>query len=205
VPLGTLGTVAVPFESEQGVLRGKALDDRLGVATLVHLLARTYEGVDLFGVFTTQEEIGLRGAGPAAYRLAPDLAIVLDCTPARDIPLAGGEENPFYNTRLGEGPALYSIDASTVSDPALFRLAEAIAGQQGIRVQLRQPGGGSTDAGAIHRTLGGVPSLSISVPGRNLHGAVSTAVLTDWRGQARLVEGMLAQLSPATFPKAASR
>jgi len=205
VPLGTLGTVATPFEGEDGVLRGKALDDRLGVATLLGLLTQTYEGVDLYGVFTTQEEVGLRGAGPAAYRLAPDLAIVLDCTPARDIPLVSGEENPFYNTRLGEGPALYSVDASTVSDPRLIRLAEAVAERLAIRVQHRQPGGGSTDAGAIHRSLTGIPSLSISVPGRNLHGGISTALLSDWRGQRSLVQGILAQLSPATFSRAGTQ
>jgi len=199
VPLGTLGTVATPFEGTEGVLRGKALDDRLGVATLLGLLTQTYEGVDLYGVFTTQEEVGLRGAGPAAHRLAPDMAIVLDCTPARDIPLVTGEENPLYNTRLGEGPAIYSVDACTVSDPRLIRLAESVAGQMAIRVQYRQPGGGSTDAGAIHRSLTGIPSLSISVPGRNLHGGISTARVSDWRGQRSLVQGMLAQLSPATF------
>ncbi len=202
VPPGTLGTLASPFECQDGMLRGKALDDRLGVATLLSLLGPAYAAVDLFGAFTTQEEIGLRGAGVAAHRLRPDLAIAIDCTPARDLPSADGEDNPLYNARLGDGAALYSIDASTVSDPKLLFLAQSVAERLSLPFQYRQPGGGSTDAGAIHRAQAGIPSLSISVPGRNLHGGISTARVSDWRAQCALVQGMLEELSPASWAKA---
>ena len=173
---GTLGTCATPFECEDGVLRGKALDDRLGVATLLGLLEHAYADLDLVAVFTTQEEVGLRGAATAAHHLRPDLAIVIDCTPARDFPLADGKPNPFYNTRLGEGPALYVIDASTVSEANLLRLAESTARQLQLPFQLRQPGGGSTDAGS-HPPLADrhpepVDLGSRSQPAReHLHGA----------------------------------
>ncbi len=201
---GTLGTCATPFECEDGVLRGKALDDRLGVATLIGLLEHAYAGIDLIAVFTTQEEVGLRGAGAAAHHLTPDLAIVIDCTPARDFPLADGKPNPFYNTRLGEGPALYVVDASTVSEANLLRLAESTARQLQLPFQLRQPGGGSTDAAAIHRSLTGIPSLSISVPGRNLHGSISTAQVSDWQAHRSLVRGLLQALSPSAWAEARS-
>jgi tetrahedral aminopeptidase len=201
---GTLGTCATPFECQDGVLRGKALDDRLGVATLIWLLEQSYSGIDLVAVFTTQEEVGLRGAGTAAHHLTPDLAVVIDCTPARDFPLADAKPNPFYNTRLGEGPALYVIDASTVSEAKLLRLAESTARELQLPFQLRQPGGGSTDAGAIHRSLTGIPSLSISVPGRNLHGSVSTAQVSDWHAHRHLVRGLLRALSPSAWAEASS-
>jgi putative aminopeptidase FrvX len=201
---GTLGTWSTPFECQDGVLRGKALDDRLGVATLIGLLEHSYPGIDLVAVFTTQEEVGLRGAGAAAHRLAPDLAIAIDCTPARDFPLADGKPNPFYNTRLGEGPALYVVDGSTVSEANLLRLAESTARQLQLPFQLRQPGGGSTDAAAIHRSLTGIPSLSISVPGRNLHGSVSTAQVSDWQAHRHLVRGLLQALSPSAWAEARS-
>jgi endoglucanase len=204
VPPGTLGTCATPFECEDGVLRGKALDDRLGVATLIGLLEHAYAGIDLIAVFTTQEEVGLRGAGAAAHHLKPDLAIVIDCTPARDLPMADGAANPLYNTRLGHGPALYVVDRSTVSDPGLLRLAEITARQLQLPFQLRQPGGGSTDAGAIHRASRGIPSLSISVPGRNLHGSVSTAQVADWQAHRHLVRGLLQVLSPSAWAEARS-
>lgn len=196
VPPGTRGTIATPFECQDGVLRAKALDDRLGVATLIWLLGETFEGIDLYAVFTAQEEVGLRGAGVATHRLAPDLAIAIDCTPARDLPLPDGQENPFFNARLGHGPALYVVDGSTVSDPRLLRLAVSVAEQHALPYQYRQPGGGSTDAGAIHRSLTGIPSLSISVPARNLHGAVSTALVSDWQAYRALIHALLHSLHP---------
>jgi endoglucanase len=64
----------------------KALDDRLGVAILVELLGPALPNIDLLAAFTVQEEIGLRGAGVAAHNLDPELAIAIDCTPARDLP-----------------------------------------------------------------------------------------------------------------------
>jgi tetrahedral aminopeptidase len=201
---GMAATIAAPFECAEGVVRGKALDDRLGVATLLGLLEHSFQDIDVLAVFTTQEEVGLRGATAAAHRLRPDLAIVLDCTPARDLPLADGSPNPFYNTRLGAGPALYTVDASTISDERLLRLAQSVADELHLPFQLRQPGGGSTDAGAIHRSQVGVPSLSISVPARNLHGSASTARVSDWLAQRALVNGLLQALTPQAWAGAGS-
>jgi endoglucanase len=95
-------------------LRGKALDDRIGVATLIELVKQAPADVNLLAAFTVQEENGLRGAKVAAYAFDPDLAIVLDCTPAYDLPVWDGSENTRYNARLGDGPAIYVADASTL-------------------------------------------------------------------------------------------
>ena len=68
-----------------GKIKGKALDDRLGVAALLEILKNTYDD-DIYACFTVQEEIGLRGAGPAAYVIKPDIAIVCEATTAADVP-----------------------------------------------------------------------------------------------------------------------
>jgi putative aminopeptidase FrvX len=170
------------------------------VATLLELLRRAPPNVDLLAAFTVQEEIGLRGAGIAAYALDPQLSIVLDCTPAHDLPLweAGDGrqlENTRYNARLGSGPAIYLMDRATISDPRLIRHLVATAEQLGIPYQFRQAGGGGTDAGVIHKARLGIPSVSVSVPARYLHTPAAVARLSDWENTLRLVHAALSGLT----------
>jgi len=179
----------------------KALDDRLGVANLIELLKNAPPNIDLLAAFTVQEEVGLRGARVAAYAFDPDLALALDCTPANDLPAWDGEENSRYNTRLDHGPALYLADRATISDPRLIRHFVETAEAQNINYQFRQPGGGGTDAGAIHKQRAGIPSLSMSVPGRYLHTAASMVRINDWQHTLNLLYAALAGLSPEIFSK----
>jgi endoglucanase len=150
--------------------------------------------VELLAAFTVQEEIGLRGARVAAYAFHPDLALVIDSTPANDLPVWDGSENARYNTRLDAGPAIYVADGATLSDPRLLRWLFETGDTLGIPYQLRQPGGGGTDAGAIHRVRDGVPSVSISVPGRYAHTAIGLARLSDWQNTLALVFAALMRL-----------
>ncbi len=198
---GDRAAFATRFRHSGPSLMGKALDNRLGVATLIELLRAAPENIDLTCVFTTQEEIGLRGAGAAAYSVQPDFAIAVDSTPANDLPAWDGTENARYNTRLGYGPAIYSYDRGTISDPRLVRWLARTGEEYGIPFQMRQPGGGGTDAGAIHQQRAGVPSVSVSVPGRYPHTAILLARLEDWQNTVRLLwvalrampEGLLAE------------
>lgn len=203
VKIGDRATFATSFTRLGPSLRAKALDDRLGVATLIELLRHAPPNIDLLAAFTVQEEVGLRGAHVAAYALNPDLAIALDCTPANDLPAwnSGGQyadpaagENTRYNTRLGGGPAIYVADHATLSDPRLIRHLVETAETNGIPYQIRQPGGGGTDAGAIHKQRMGIPSVSISVPGRYAHTAAMLARLEDWKNTLALVHAALAGL-----------
>jgi tetrahedral aminopeptidase len=203
--VGDWATFATRFRRLGPSLLSKALDDRLGVATLIELLRNPPANVDLLAAFTVQEEVGLRGARVAAYALDPDLAFVLDCTPAHDLPAwnSGGyypKENPVehfrYNTRLGGGPAIYIADNATLSDPRLIRHLVETAEALHIPYQIRQPGGGGTDAGAIHKVRGGIPAVSISVPGRYAHTAASMARLEDWKNTLALVHAALSRLTP---------
>lgn len=194
VKVGDRATFATRFWQSGNALFGKALDDRLGVATLIELFKNPPENIELLAAFTVQEEIGLRGARPAAYAFNPQLAIALDSTPANDLPMWDGSENIFYNTRLGAGPALYIADSATLSDPRLVRHFAQTSEQMGIPFQFRQPGGGGTNAGAIHRVREGVPSLSVSVPGRFAHTAIMLARLDDWQNTLALVYYALSRL-----------
>ena len=104
VKVGDRAAFATRFRQVGPSLFGKALDNRLGVATLIELLKHSPENVELLVAFTVQEEIGLRGARVAAYAFNPDLAIAVDSTPAYDLPVWEETENSGYNTRLGARP-----------------------------------------------------------------------------------------------------
>ena len=191
---GDPAVFATRFTRLGPTIRGKAIDNRLGVAALIELIEHAPPGVELLAAFTVQEEIGLRGAQLAAHSLDPALAIVVDCTPAHDLPCSNGEENTAYNSRMGDGPAIYLADRATVYDPRLVRLLAESARAERLPHQFRQPGGGGTDAGAIHLAREGIPAVSISVPGRYLHTAAGIASLRDWRATVVLVHAALCRL-----------
>jgi tetrahedral aminopeptidase len=194
---GDRATFATRFTILGPSVRAKALDNRLGVATLIELLKHTPDTIDLLAAFTVQEEVGLRGARVAAYALNPELAIAVDSTPAYDLPHWDEEdENVQYNTRLEAGPAIYVMDRATIPDRRLVSWLRETAESAGIPYQYRQPGGGGTDAGVIHKTRGGIPSVSVSVPSRYAHSAMGIARLDDWANTLRLLTAALSRLTP---------
>jgi putative aminopeptidase FrvX len=193
---GDRAVFATRYQRNGPVVIAKALDDRLGVLTLVELVKDPPSNIDLLVAFTVQEEIGLRGARVAAYTFNPDLAVVVDSTPANDLPGWDDEENTSYNTKLGFGPAIYIADGDTLYDPRLVRHFARSAQLADIPYQFRQPGGGGTDAGSIHRARAGVPSVSVSIPHRYSHTAASMARLEDWKNTFALLHTALKRLSP---------
>lgn len=193
---GEWATFATKFKRVGPSIMAKAIDDRIGVATLIELVKNAPENIDLLAAFTVQEEVGLRGAKVAAYAFDPDLAIAIDSTPAHDLPNHDGSESHYYNTKLGRGPAIYVYNWSTIDDPRLVRFLKETAEAEGIPYQVRQPGGGGTDAGAIQRTRSGVPVVSVSVPSRYLHTPVGLCRVGDWKNTLNLLHVALGKISP---------
>lgn len=163
---------AVCFASDcrtfgDGCIKGKALDDRVGCALLLELLEEEYTPeYDRVLAFTVQEETGGAGACTAAYRTRPDRAIVVDVTTAADLPGVAAERQVC---RWGEGPVLSFMDRATIYDAALYRLSMDAALAAGIPAQPKNGVYGGNDAGAIHRSREGVPSVAVSLPGRYIH------------------------------------
>jgi endoglucanase len=197
VKVGDYGVFATRFtllsrDPAWPTVRGKAFDDRAGCAVLIGLLAERYP-VDISAVFTVQEEVGLRGARVAAYRVQPDAAIALEGTICNDLPQDEGEdETPV--TRLGAGPALSLMDRSMVSHPGLMRLLHEAAAAEGIAIQYKTPGLGGTDSGAIHLTRAGVPATVVSVPCRYIHSPASILNRNDLEQTVRLVAAALRRI-----------
>lgn len=184
---GDCATFATKFKRVGDSLMGKAFDNRVGVTTLIEILKNAPDNINLVAAFTVQEEVGLRGAGVVAEKINPDIALAIDCTPAYDMPIWDDSENEQYNTKLDAGPALYSADGRTLTDPRLIKLFKEVGDSYDIQYQMRQPGGGGTDAGAMHRRAGGIASMSISVPGRYLHTAASIIRIADWENYYALI------------------
>jgi endoglucanase len=194
--VGDYAGFATRFRRVGPSILSKSIDDRIGVATLIELFKQAPPTIDLCAAFSVQEEIGLRGAKVAAQYFNPDLAIAVDSTPANDLPLYEGGENTSYNTKLGLGPAIYIADGSTLHDPRLVRFLQETAQAEKIPYQLRQPGGGGTDSGAIQRSLVGIPTVSISVPHRYTHSPVSISRVEDWKNTINLLSAALQRIRP---------
>jgi endoglucanase len=193
--VGDRGTFAPNYHRSGPAILSKSLDDRLGVATLIELVRHAPPNVDVLAAFTVQEEIGLRGAEVAAHYFKPDIAIVIDATPARDLPMQREGENNFYNTKLGFGPAIYAADSSTIHDRRLIAFLKEIATRAKIPHQIRQPEGGGTDAGAIQRAVDGVPVATVSVPHRYPHTSMSIARVDDWQNTLTLLSTALRKMT----------
>lgn len=148
-----------------GYLKGKALDDRIGCALLIEFLKSDYP-YEVTGVFTVQEEVGLRGAAAAAESVAPDAAIVLECTTAADIP---GVSDEKQCCRLGKGVVAGFMDRGTIYPPVWYRKTLKLASDHGIMCQTKTTVAGGNDSGAIHRANGGILTMALSVPARYLH------------------------------------
>ncbi len=179
----------VPFG--EGLVKSKALDDRVGCAILLELAGEECDH-DLCFAFTVQEEVGLRGARLCARRVQPDLCLVLEGTTCSDIPDTA--EN-MISTRLGGGGALSFVDGSTSYDRELMAKIFALAKEKGVKVQAKQTATGGNDAGAIHVTAGGIRTAVISVPARYIHSPASVISLSDYEAVRELTRILIQEVS----------
>ncbi len=167
----TIGDPIV-FEStftrlENNRFKARALDDRAGCALLLSLLEKPLP-YTVYLAFTTQEEIGTRGATVAAYTIQPDVAVTVETTTASDI--AGvrvGEEV----CHMGDGAVVSFMDGRTFYDQDLYKHIRALADAHGIKTQTKTVIAGGNDAGAMQAAGHGVKVAAVSLPCRYLHSA----------------------------------
>ncbi len=198
VKIGDYVAFATSFADLGTVVKGKAFDDRAGCAVLIEIIKGGPYPFDLYGVFTVQEEVGLRGAQVAAYALEPDAAFSLEGTICDDMPK---KKDVSPTTELGKGPAITVMDRSFIADRRLVQHLVDTATELGIPYQFKQPLKGGTDAGAIHKTKTGVPSVVVSVPSRYIHSPVCLLSKSDFENVVRLMQEALRRLTPATIGK----
>ncbi|NLG24922.1 MAG: M42 family metallopeptidase [Clostridiales bacterium] len=168
-------------------LSGPAMDNRAGCALLVEALkALSGRRNEVVAVFTTQEEVGLRGARAAAWGIEPDVGIALDVTGCGDTPNANR-----LAIAAGDGIAIKVMDMSLICTPAVVAALERAAERAGAKYQREVLTFGGTDAGAIQQSRGGVPAGLLSIPCRYVHSAVETVNLSDMREGVKLLVSYL--------------
>ncbi|OFW77397.1 MAG: peptidase M42 [Alicyclobacillus sp. RIFOXYA1_FULL_53_8] len=196
VQLGDVAVFTTKYE-EMGdnAAKAKSFDDRVGCAILVETLKKSFQ-LPLFAAFTVQEEVGLRGAGPAAYRIQPDIAIAVEGTVCFDVVDAPGHGE---STVMGSGPALTIQDGLTLADRRFLDFMMAVAEKYAIPYQLRRVRGGSNDFGAIHKVREGIVGGAISVPVRYIHAPAQIISLDDYLNTQRLLEAVLTEIQQGGF------
>ncbi len=158
-----------------GMLKAKAIDDRVGCAVMVKLLEENLP-MDCTFVFTAMEEVGARGAFGAAFGLTPEYALVLEGTTAADTPALEPDRQVCWP---GRGPVLAWTDAGTVYDRGLFELLRELAEKNALPWQMKHYLSGGTDAQAIQRTKAGVRVTGISAAVRYLHAPSGVCSISD--------------------------
>jgi len=183
VKAGDVAVFDAPFTELQSLVMGKAIDDRIGCALLLKL-AEMKPPYDITLAFTVQEEVGARGAGPATFSVAPDIALIIETTTAADIADVPKERQVCA---VGEGPVISFMDKSTLYDAELYARIRALADENAIPNQTKTMVAGGNDAGNIQRTASGVRVAAISIPCRYLHSPSCVCSITDTESTEKLL------------------
>lgn len=166
----------------------KAMDDRIGCAIMIEAMRRLKTSPnEVHWVFTTQEEVGLRGATTAAFGVSPDVGIAVDITGAFDTP----DEKPKLPAVLGKGAAIKVKDGGMLATPSVKKLMVDTARANRIAHQLDILEGGTTDGAAIYKTRSGIPTGVISVPTRYAHSPSEMVDLGDVEACVALLVALL--------------
>lgn len=169
-------------EFGNGMLKAKAIDDRVGCAVLLDLLRQKLP-MDVTFVFTVQEEVGTRGALGAAFSVKPKIALIVEGTTAADLP---GLEGGMRVCAPGKGPVVPYMDGGTIYDRGLFLLLRRLAEENGIPWQTKEYISGGTDGRAIQRSRSGVRVAGIAAAVRYLHAPSSVAAISDCEALCKL-------------------
>jgi len=160
-----------------GRVASKAIDDRIGCYIAIQALMQLDNQYnDMYFVFSSQEELGLRGATVASRGIKPDIGVAVDITGSYDVPGASSG-----NMKIGEGAAIKVMDRSVICDETVVDAMVKICRENKISCQMDILPSGGTDAGAMNISNDGVRTGGISIPSRNGHSPVCVVDMKDVR------------------------
>ena len=193
VKIGTTGVLHDPFvELPNNIIRGRAIDDRLGCNVIIQLLKRLKDQKleeTILLSFSVQEEVGGRGAGPSAFTLDPTIALAIESTTGDNNPHIKPKERP---AEFGKGPSITIMDSSTIASHKVNERLIKNAELKNLPFQFKKPRiGGGTNAGKIHLIRSGIPSGIVSVPCKYLHSPITYANMGDVLGTIDLLVAFL--------------
>jgi len=187
IKVGDVCAFERPFLDLGNRLIAKSMDDRIGCAVMIETL-RALKSFphELYFVFTTQEEVGLRGATTSAFGVDPDLGLSVDVTATGDTPKGSKME-----VALGKGPAVKVKDGGMLADPRIVNWMTRTAEKTKIPYQREVLEGGTTDARAIQVAHAGVPAGCLSVPTRYVHSPSEMVDTGDVQNSVKLLVALL--------------
>ncbi len=185
------------YQAASDVMIGKAFDDRIGCSLVIDSLnyAKEQGYKQLLGVLSTQEEVGLRGSGVTANRIAPKAMIVFEGTPADDTFTPAEEAQAV----LTKGVQIRIMDSSTIANPRLIKKVREIAEKTGIKHQFAVRRGGGTNAGSYQLKQSHIPSVVLGVPVRYIHSHYGIAKLEDYQAAKDLAAAMIEAFHKGEF------
>lgn len=194
VNIGDMVTIQAPLHEIGDVVTAQCLDNRVACWIAIEALRKLKKaggcGCEIHMVFTVQEEVGLRGAGPATFNIQPDVGIALDTTLCCDTP--GIPENESVTTQ-GAGVGLNVMDGAAIVDLELLEQFEALAKKKKIKAQRTILHRGGTDAGTMQRAGGGYRVMTLLTPTRYIHTVTETVHKDDLHAARDLLAAWLAQ------------
>ncbi len=189
VAVGDVVTMKQDFAAYGDVVSGKAIDDRVGVYVALEAMKRAKKlSCDLYFVASTQEEVGVRGATVAGYRIHPQISIALDVCIAADMP---GVPERDQVSQMRKGVAISLKDARSISHPGLVRAFRDLAEKRKIPYQMTLSARGGTDAGAMQLARDGSAAITLSIPTRYVHSVVETVHVADIEATIALLAAFL--------------
>jgi putative aminopeptidase FrvX len=200
------GDMVVPYfeftvMNNEKMLLAKAWDNRIGCAIAIDVL-KQLKDVDhpneVYGVGAVQEEVGLRGAKTATYKIQPDIGFAVDVGIAGDTP---GISEKEAMSKMGKGPQVVVFDASMVAHKGLRDFVTDVADEMNIPYQFESIPGGGTDAGSIHLTHNGVPALAITIATRYIHSHAAMIHRDDYENAVKLIVEVIKRLDRETVDK----
>ena len=189
IPIGSMVTLERNYVEFGNAVSCKAMDDRVSLYVMIEAMRQTQKAdFEVYAVASVQEEVGIRGATTAAYAINPDVGIALDVTLADDIPGVGEAERV---TSLGKGAAIKIMDLSLICNRKIVEVLRELAIAREITHQMEILPAGGTDAGAIQKSRGGVPTGVISTPTRYVHSSVEMCHKDDIQASIALMAAFI--------------
>lgn len=172
---------------------GKAIDNRSCCLMIIELFKklqdREFAG-KIVGLIAVQEEVGLRGATVASYKINPDFALVLDTIACTDTP-----DGNHYPIAIGKGPVLPLLSGGgargNIMAPQMKDLIVKFAKELNIPIQLSVMPNGTSDLSAVHLSREGILGGAITFARRYSHSPVEVADLNDYEAGFLLIEALI--------------
>jgi endoglucanase len=175
-------------ELENDFVTAPAFDNRVGCTVLVELIKRFDEDYELAAVFSTQEEVGTKGAKTSTYSVDPDVALAVDVSMAGDTP---GIEPDESDDSPGDGAGIDMVQAGgrgLISPKKIRDWLIETAEEENCNYFRSLYRGGATDAASIELQRDGIPTGSIGVPTRNIHSPTEVVKMSDIEDTVNLIE-----------------